>query len=92
MKFSVTYPMISSPYDPELCSKPALVRFARAAEAAGFDGIGFTDHPAPSQRWLDHGYALDAATAWTENNDLKNARLVAGHRIEADIVVWESGR
>ena len=26
---------------------------AVAAEAAGFDGIGFTDHPAPSQRWLD---------------------------------------
>ena len=24
-------------------------------EAAGFDGIGFTDHPAPTHRWLEAG-------------------------------------
>ena len=28
---------------------------AAAAEAAGFHGFGFTDHPAPSQRWLEAG-------------------------------------
>jgi probable F420-dependent oxidoreductase len=28
---------------------------ATAAEAAGFHGFGFTDHPAPSQRWLEAG-------------------------------------
>ena len=28
---------------------------ARAAEAAGFHGFGCTDHPAPSQRWLEGG-------------------------------------
>jgi probable F420-dependent oxidoreductase len=28
---------------------------ASAAEAAGFNGFGFTDHPAPSQRWLSAG-------------------------------------
>jgi probable F420-dependent oxidoreductase len=28
---------------------------AAAAEAAGFDGFGFTDHPAPTQRWLESG-------------------------------------
>jgi alkanesulfonate monooxygenase SsuD/methylene tetrahydromethanopterin reductase-like flavin-dependent oxidoreductase (luciferase family) len=28
---------------------------AAAAEAAGFSGIGFTDHPAPTQRWLESG-------------------------------------
>ena len=28
---------------------------ATAAESAGFHGLGFTDHPAPSQRWLDSG-------------------------------------
>ena len=31
------------------------MEFARAAEEAGFDGIGFTDHPAPTQRWISAG-------------------------------------
>jgi probable F420-dependent oxidoreductase len=51
----VTYPLVSHPYEPELVTKDALVRFARTAEAAGFDAIGFTDHPAPSHRWLQAG-------------------------------------
>jgi probable F420-dependent oxidoreductase len=55
MKFWVTYPLISHPYDPAFVSKEALTRFARTAEAAGFDGIGFTDHPAPSHKWLQAG-------------------------------------
>ncbi|HIF94887.1 MAG: LLM class F420-dependent oxidoreductase [Myxococcales bacterium] len=55
MKHWVTYPLISYPYDPAFVSKDALVRFARTAETAGFDGIGFTDHPAPSHRWLQAG-------------------------------------
>jgi probable F420-dependent oxidoreductase len=55
MKFSVTYPLISHPYTAELVTKDAMVRFAQVAEAAGFDGMGFTDHPAPSQRWLEAG-------------------------------------
>jgi probable F420-dependent oxidoreductase len=55
MKHWVTYPLISHPYDPAFVSKDALIRFARTAEAAGFDGIGFTDHPAPSDRWLQAG-------------------------------------
>jgi probable F420-dependent oxidoreductase len=28
---------------------------AAAAESAGFNGFGFTDHPAPTQRWLESG-------------------------------------
>lgn len=55
LKHWVTYPLISHPYDPEFVTHDALVRFARAAEAAGFDGIGFTDHPAPSHKWLQAG-------------------------------------
>ena len=55
MKHWITYPLIRHPYDPAFVSKEALVRFARTAEAAGFDGIGFTDHPAPSDRWLQAG-------------------------------------
>ncbi len=65
MKFSVTYPLIAHPYNPELLTKRALVDFCTAAERAGFDGICFTDHPAPSHRWLQAGGhdALDPLVA-----------------------------
>ena len=55
MKFSVTYPLVTHPCNPGLCTKEGLVRFATAAERAGFSGIGFTDHPAPTHRWLKAG-------------------------------------
>jgi len=55
MRHFVTYPLVAHPYSPELVTKPALVRFATRAEELGFDGMGFTDHPAPSQRWLTNG-------------------------------------
>ena len=55
MRFTITHPMITHPYHPELVSGPGIVRVAQAAEAAGFHGFGFTDHPAPSQRWLEGG-------------------------------------
>ena len=55
MKFSVTYPLVTHPYNPEFLTKDGVVRFATAAEAAGFSGVGFTDHPAPTSRWLDAG-------------------------------------
>ncbi len=50
-----TYPLITHPYNPEFVTGEGLVQFARAAEAAGFSGIAFTDHPAPSQKWLAAG-------------------------------------
>ena len=55
MRFAVTHPLVSHPYHPDLVTGAGVVSVARTAEAAGFDGIGFTDHPAPSQRWLDGG-------------------------------------
>ncbi|MGP0032162.1 MAG: LLM class F420-dependent oxidoreductase [Acidimicrobiales bacterium] len=55
MKFWVTYPLMTHPYNPEFLTKPALTRFCVAAEDAGFSGIGFTDHPAPTERWLQAG-------------------------------------
>lgn len=55
MKFSVTYPLVSHPYNPELLSKESLTRFAQTAENAGFHAMGFTDHPAPTHRWLSAG-------------------------------------
>ena len=65
MNFWVTYPLTTHPYNPEFTTKARLTRFCQVAEAAGFAGIGFTDHPAPSQKWLHAGGhdALDPFTA-----------------------------
>ena len=55
MRFTFTHPMHSHPYNPELVTGSGIATVAAAAEAAGFHGFGFTDHPAPSQRWLESG-------------------------------------
>jgi probable F420-dependent oxidoreductase len=75
VRFGVTHPLITSPYDPGLVSGAGIASVAQAAEAAGFSGFGFTDHPAPSRRWLDGGghdavdpfVALGFAAAHTTN-------------------------
>lgn len=66
MRHLVTYPLVSHPANPELMSRAAIVRFATRAEELGFDAIGFTDHPAPSHRWLQAGGhdALDPFVAY----------------------------
>jgi probable F420-dependent oxidoreductase len=67
VKHWTTYPLIAHPYNPEFVSGENLARFAHTAEAAGFDGIAFTDHPAPSDKWLNAGGhdALDPFAALT---------------------------
>lgn len=55
MRFTFTHPMHSHPYNPELVAGEGIATVAAAAEAAGIHGFGFTDHPAPSQRWLEAG-------------------------------------
>lgn len=55
MRFTFTHPMHTHPYNPELVTGSGIATVAAAAEAAGFDGFGFTDHPAPTQRWLEAG-------------------------------------
>jgi probable F420-dependent oxidoreductase len=55
MHFTITHPMHSHPYNPELVTGSGIASVAAAAEQAGFHGFGFTDHPAPSQRWLEAG-------------------------------------
>src|SRR5271154_7574037 len=55
MKFTITHPMHSHPYNPELVRGEGIAKVAAAAEAAGIHGFGLTDHPAPSQRWLEAG-------------------------------------
>jgi len=65
MNFWVTYPLTTHPYNPEFVTKAGLTEFCAAAEAAGFSGIGFTDHPAPTEKWLQAGGhdALDPFSA-----------------------------
>ncbi|MCV7321906.1 LLM class F420-dependent oxidoreductase [Mycolicibacterium confluentis] len=55
MRFTITHPMHSHPYNPEVASGQGIIDLAVAAEKAGFAGFGFTDHPAPSHRWLENG-------------------------------------
>jgi probable F420-dependent oxidoreductase len=55
MQFTITHPMHSHPYNSELVTGAGIAAVASAAEAAGFGGFGFTDHPAPTQRWLEAG-------------------------------------
>ncbi|MGE2718714.1 LLM class F420-dependent oxidoreductase [Mycolicibacterium celeriflavum] len=55
MRFTFTHPMHTHPYNPELVTGKGIATVAAAAEAAGFHGFGFTDHPAPTQRWLQAG-------------------------------------
>ena len=55
MRFSVTYPLTSGRTSAEFATRRGVLDFARAAEEAGFDGIGFTDHPAPTHRWMSAG-------------------------------------
>ncbi len=67
MQYSVTYPLVAHPHNPAFVTGEAIAAFARTAEAAGFSGIGFTDHPAPTHRWLEAGGhdALDPFVALT---------------------------
>lgn len=55
MQFAITHPMHSHPYNAELVTGAGIAKVAAAAEKAGFGGFGFTDHPAPTQRWLEAG-------------------------------------
>lgn len=55
MRFAITHPLITHPYHPDFVTAAGISQLARSAEAAGFDGYGFTDHPAPTQAWLDAG-------------------------------------
>lgn len=55
MRFTVQYPIAHAGYDRSYLDPEVVVRFARAAEGAGFSAIAFTDHPAPSDKWMRAG-------------------------------------
>jgi probable F420-dependent oxidoreductase len=55
MKFVMEYPILSD-VDGGAWIEPAnIAELARVAESAGLDALAFTDHPAPSRKWLDGG-------------------------------------
>lgn len=55
MKFLVEYPVSSERGGGEWISPDGIRRFAKTAEEAGIDALAFTDHPAPSAKWLRQG-------------------------------------
>jgi len=55
VRFFVTYPLVAHPSSPDFLTRDGLRRFCQTAEHSGFDGIGFTDHPAPTRKWLETG-------------------------------------
>jgi probable F420-dependent oxidoreductase len=65
VKFTVDYPIVTVGYDPALVTAAGMTRVAQAVEECGYDAISFSEHPAPSQKWLDAGghESLDQTSA-----------------------------
>lgn len=65
MKFTVDYPIVHVGYDPALVTAAGLTTVAQAAEKCGYDAISFSEHPAPSAKWLHAGghESLDQTSA-----------------------------
>jgi probable F420-dependent oxidoreductase len=55
MRYFVDYPLAVGHDDGAWLDPAKMAAFARAAEAAGVEGIALTDHPAPSRKWRDNG-------------------------------------
>jgi probable F420-dependent oxidoreductase len=53
--FTVEYPVSVPGHDPALVTAEGMRQVVRAAEEAGYAAVGFTEHPAPSKKWLDAG-------------------------------------
>jgi probable F420-dependent oxidoreductase len=65
VKFTIDYPVVVRGYDPALVTAAGMTRMARAAEDLGYDALSFSEHPAPSLRWLNAGghESLDQTSA-----------------------------
>src|SRR5215203_5822740 len=55
LRFTVEHPVGQHGCAPELYQQDGLAAFVRAVEEAGFDAVAFTEHPAPSLKWLRAG-------------------------------------
>jgi probable F420-dependent oxidoreductase len=54
MQFLYQYPDVRGP-EGDLLEAGPVGEVALAVEAAGWSGFSFTEHPAPSAKWLEHG-------------------------------------
>ncbi len=87
MKFILQYPDVSG-LDRDMLDCGDVAEIAALAEAAGFDGISLTEHPAPGANWLVHGghqtldpfVALAFAAAATERLRLLTYLAVVPYR------------
>jgi probable F420-dependent oxidoreductase len=87
MDFMMMYPDASGT-EVNMLDAGRVTDLARATEAAGFKGLAFTEHPAPSETWLTHGghqsldpfVALAAAASVTEQIRLLTFLTVVPYR------------
>lgn len=88
MRFSIGLPTDRVDAPDEFVTGPAIAEMAAAVEAAGFDAVYVTDHPAPDDRWLAGGghhaleplVALAFAAAATSTLRLHTHVYVAAYR------------
>jgi probable F420-dependent oxidoreductase len=88
MRFTVGLPVDHVDHVDEFVTGPALGEMAAAAEAAGFDAVYVTDHPAADVQWLEGGghHALEPfvglafAAASTTTIKLQTHVYVAAYR------------
>jgi len=55
MKFGVQHGAGDPNWGPGILAPTAVAGFARAAEECGYAALAFTDHPAPSTKWIEAG-------------------------------------
>lgn len=55
MKFTLQYPIAHAGHSRAFLSAEGMRKVVVAAETAGFDSVAFTEHPAPSQKWMAGG-------------------------------------
>jgi probable F420-dependent oxidoreductase len=55
MKFGIQHASGDPNWGPGILAPGAVAGFARAAEECGYAAIAFTDHPAPSTKWIESG-------------------------------------
>ncbi|KJE20038.1 oxidoreductase [Frankia torreyi] len=65
MHVTVEFPVSDPHYSPELVTAAGVTRVVQAAERLGYAAVAFTEHPAPSLKWLRSGghEALDVVPA-----------------------------
>jgi probable F420-dependent oxidoreductase len=88
MRFSVGLPVDHVDQGDEFVTGPAIAEMAAAAEAAGFDAVYVTDHPAADEQWLEGGghhalepfVALAFAAASTTTVRLQTHVYIAAYR------------